>query len=41
MQQVVQILLKTKLIVSEGVESDGDIQLQPSTVLSLFLPYKK
>jgi hypothetical protein len=34
---VLQILLKSKLLVSEQDEND----LQPSSVLSLFLHYKK
>jgi len=40
LQQVLQILLKTKLLVSEGIDGDSVVQLPPNAVISLFLQYK-
>jgi len=42
LQQVLQILLKTKLLVSEGIsETDIPSALPDETVVSLFTAYKK
>lgn len=41
MQQVLQILLKTKLLVSEGIDGDSVVTLHPNDVVSLYLQYKK
>jgi len=42
LQQVLQILLKTKLLVSEGIsETDIPAVLPDSAVISLFTAYKK
>jgi cullin 1 len=40
LQQVLQILLKTKLLVSEGIAGDSVVPLPPTAVVSLFLQYK-
>jgi len=42
LQQVLQILLKTKLLVSDGIsETDIPAVLPDTTVIALFTAYKK
>ena len=42
LQQVLQILLKTKLLISEGIsETDIPAALPDAAVISLFTAYKK
>jgi len=42
LQQVLQILLKTKLLISEGItETDIPAVLPEAAVISLFMTYKK
>jgi len=40
LQQVLQILLKTKLLVSDGSDNDNVVTLPPTAVIALYLQYK-
>ena len=41
LQQVLHILLKTKLLVSDASDGETVVTLPPAAVIALFLKYKK